>query len=152
MTDIPLHTTHLVERLLARYCQRICPPGAPHAVPIEYRLHGTRITLVEARLFCGVPGTHRDVGVAQFRYHARHGEWSLYHATESGAWRRHPSLARSRSFVALLREIDADTAGLFWGRLNGKSLRWCSARGRCTGCDVRYCEILGLARLAATAP
>jgi hypothetical protein len=45
----------------------------------------------------------------------------------------------------LLREFDLDPIGLFWGRLDGKSLRWCSSRGRCIDCDLRYKQVLGLA-------
>ena len=78
--------------------------------------------------FCGVPGARREVPVARFRY-GRDGWWQLEHAQLSGRWRRvrHEAFAgRSRSFLALLRVIDEDPQGVFWGRLNGKSLRWCS--------------------------
>lgn len=147
MTELPLHTAHLVQKLLDRYCARICPPWARQAVPLGFRVQGLRVTLHELRLFCGVPGTHRHVPVAQFRYRLTTGDWALHYAGHHGGWKPYTPLASSRSFVELLRELDADAHGLFWGRLNGKSLRWCSARGRCAGCDVKYCEILGLSEV-----
>jgi hypothetical protein len=54
--------------------------------------------------------------------------------------------AASRSFLDLLREFDADPAGLFWGRIDGKSLRWCRPEGRCAACEAKYCSVLGLSR------
>lgn len=141
--SIPLHTTRLVERTLGRYCQRICPPTARNAVQLGFRIDADRVTLYEIRLLCGVPGTHRHVSVAQLRYSARSGEWRLFHADQPWGWKRHAAQAPSRSFIELLRAIDADEAGLFWGRVNGKSLRWCSPRGRCEGCEQRYCAMLG---------
>ena len=33
-------------------------------------------------------------------------------------------------------------------RLNGRSLRWCSPRGRCDDCDLRYGQVLGVAEPA----
>jgi hypothetical protein len=58
--------------------------------------------------------------------------------------RRYRPLPSSRSFIELLREFDADPAGLFWGRIDGKSLRWCRSEGRCAPCEARYCGVLGL--------
>jgi hypothetical protein len=53
--------------------------------------------------------------------------------------------------VELLREFDADPAGLFWGRIDGKSLRWCRSEGRCAPCEARYCAILGMEPVAGGA-
>ena len=144
MNDIPLHTQRLVERLLQNYCDRICPPGARHTVLLGFQLGRDRATVYELQRLFGIPGTGRPVELAQFRYRAANNEWRLLHADEHGRWRRYPRCGPSRSFIELLREFDADPAGLFWGRINGKSLRWCSPRGRCTDCDLRYCRVLGV--------
>ena len=141
VNTIPLHTLRLVERVLGGYCERICPPGARQTVVLGYRLDADRVTVHEIRTFCGVPGAHRHVDVAQLRY-ARSGQWRLFYADAAMRWRRYTPRPVGRSFVELLRAIDADPHGLFWCRVNGKSLRWCSSRGRCAGCDERYCRIL----------
>ena len=52
--------------------------------------------------------------------------------------------ATAEALATAFREFDADPAGVFWGRINGKSLRWCSPRGRCADCDLRYCQVLGV--------
>ncbi|MCB1624472.1 MAG: DUF3024 domain-containing protein [Pseudomonadales bacterium] len=170
MNTIPQHTRHLAERLLQRYCGRICPPSTRHVVQLGFELSVDRVILFELRPICGVPGTMRRVPLAQLRYITAHGEWRLYQSdgssrhelarAASAHWRRYRGakggavLSGSRSILQLLREIDADPAGVFWPRIDGASLRWCSSRGRCAGCDERYAEILGLEarRRAAESP
>jgi Protein of unknown function (DUF3024) len=143
---IPQHTVRLAERLLGSYCARICPPTARHAAQLGYELEVDRITLFELRLFCGVPGATRRVPLAQLRFRAARNEWQLLYADAALRWRRYRLLPTSTSVVALLREIDSDPARLFWPHINGFSLRWCSSRGRCSECDLRYCAVLGLAQ------
>lgn len=155
MGGIPLHTHHLVEKLLQGYCDRICPPSARNTVLLGFRLEHDRVFVHELQRLFGIPGTGQPVEVAQFRYHAARNEWRMLYADDAGRWRRYPGRRATRSFVDLLREFDADPAGLFWGRINGKSLRWCSPRGRCADCDLRYCQVLGVSEpensLASTA-
>lgn len=147
MNVLPDHTRRLAERLLDAYCQRLCPPEFREQVVLGWRAGERSVTLHELRRICGVPGTARPVDVALLRYDARRGTWRLFHRCDDGddgpvRWRRHPALPQ-RSLAALMRELDDDAHGLFWPRLNGASLRWCSARGRCAGCTVRYRSALG---------
>ena len=143
VNDIPQHTRLMIERLLDAYCARICPPLARNTVMIGYRIDDTQVVVHQLKRILGVAGTREPVPVARFRYRAAGNDWALEYF-ESRGWRRHHPLASSRSFLELLREFDRDPAGLFWSRLDGKSLRWCSSRGRCDGCELRYQEILGL--------
>ncbi len=145
MNEIPLHTRRLVEKLLQGYCDRICPPSARHAVLLGFDVGFDRVTILEIRRIFGLPGTGRPVELAQFRYHAARNSWRLFHRDERSRWRAYPRQPAMHGFVELLREFDADPAGVFWGRLNGRSLRWCSPRGRCDDCDLRYCQVLGVA-------
>lgn len=156
MTALPDHTRRLAERMLAAYCQRICPPDGRNAVVLGYRIGTHGATLHEVRRICGVPGTARLVDVAQFRYDARRGTWRLFHRIDESSefvdeprWRRYPCEPQ-RSLAAVVRELDADATGVFWPRLNGASLRWCSSRGRCAGCDERYHSVLGAGDGAAS--
>ena len=149
VTTIPQHTRTLVERLLEAYCARICPPTARNTVLIGYRIAQDHAVIHELRRICGVQGTCLPSPVARFRYRHATQDWALDYFEESpeptGSWRRYTPLRHSRSFIELLREFDLDPVGHFWGRLDGKSLRWCSAKGRCMECDVRYKQVLGLA-------
>ena len=146
MSVIPQHTRLLVTRLLDAYCARICPPTARHAVQLGYRLEPDAVVIEEHRRILGVAGTRRPVPVARMRWRAAEAVWTLEHADASGAMRRYRPLPASGSFIALLREFDADPAGLFWGRIDGKSLRWCRSEGRCGPCEAAYCGVLGTSR------
>ncbi len=147
MNALPDHTQRLAERLLDAYCQRICPPEFREQVVLGWRAGEHGLVVHEVRRICGVPGTARLVDVALLRHDARRGTWRLFHRTgaDDGGplrWRRYPA-APQRSLATLMRELDEDAFGLFWPRLNGASLRWCSARGRCAGCTQRYRSALG---------
>lgn len=155
VNDIPQHTRHLVERLLGAYCERICPPTARHTVLLRHRVDADRATLYHLRSICGVAGTARPVELAQFRYRGATQDWGFLinmapadasldaPADRPARWRRYAPRPAAHNFLELLREFDADPLGLFWGRVNGKSLRWCRAEGRCDSCDERYCRVLG---------
>jgi hypothetical protein len=145
VSGIPQHTRLLVTRLLDAYCARICPPSARHTVHIGYRLAHDEVVLEEYRRILGIAGTRRAVPVARMRWRASDAAWTLEHADLSGVMRRYRPLPSSRSFIELLREFDADPAGLFWGRIDGKSLRWCRPEGRCASCEAKYCGVLGTA-------
>jgi len=143
--SLPDHTRYLVERLLARYCGRICPPSFATQVRLGYRIEDRHAVLYEVRPIFGIPGTARAVDTARFSHRPSDGSWRLaFNRDEPTRWRPYP-LRSERTFVRLLAEVDADPLGLFWGRVNGASLRWCSARGRCPDCEAGYRSVLGQA-------
>ena len=144
MNNIPQHTRLMIERLLDAYCTRICPLLARNTVLIGYRIDADQVVIHELRRILGVPGTCEPVPVARFRHRPAGNDWAL-DFFDGSTWRRYRPLPASRGFIELLREFDRDPEGLFWGHLDGKSLRWCSARGRCAGCDLRYRQVLGVA-------
>jgi hypothetical protein len=138
-------TRRLVERHCRRYCGPVCPPSATNQVRLSYRIAGDDVWICELRPLFRTLGMHaqRAVPLAQLRFDAATRQWTLRHATAEGRSRPYPGAPRSRDFLALLREFDRDPCGLFWQRVNGASLRWCSSRGRCRRCDLRYRQLLG---------
>jgi hypothetical protein len=149
---LPQHTRHLVERLLGRYCERLCPPVFERQVRLDFCVDGNVAVLQELKPVFGIASMLRRVDVARFRYRPREGAWRLdFRPMPGSRWQAYPGGA-SRAFVRLLAEVDADPRGLFWGRVNGASLRWCSTRGRCAECERRYRTVLDLpAREAGSA-
>lgn len=98
----------------------------------------------ELKRIFGIAGTVRTVDVARFTWESGDGGWRLAYSREEPArWRPYPRRT-GRVFVRLLAELDADPLGVFWGRVNGASLRWCSARGRCAPCEDAYRAVLGV--------
>lgn len=141
---LPDHTQRLVERSLRSYCARICPPSFTRQVRLGWEIEGLQVTLFELKpLWWDLDGgSLRREPLASCRYRPHSARWELYLRGPSG-WQRYKPFPAARAFIDLLREIDADPHGVFWDRVNGASLRWCSSRGRCADCDDRYARILG---------
>ena len=139
---LPAHTARLVERTLTAYCGRFCPPER-RQLRLGFEIGPAAVVLHELRDRCGVAGMPRAVPLARFRYRSANGDWRLdYTRDDPPRWRPYPA-AGTGSFSALLRAFDEDRLGLFWGQVNGASLRWCSPRGRCPDCALRQHAALG---------
>lgn len=142
--SLPLHTERMAERLLSGYCRRICPPTFRRQRVLGFVIEGDAIALHESRPICGIEGMRRRVDIARFRYEPGSGAWRLaWNDREPTRWRPHPRTPATRSLPMLLALVDQDPYGLFWGRINGASLRWCSSSGRCASCEARYRVVLG---------
>lgn len=140
---LPQHTRHLAERLLGRYCDRLCPPVFERQVRLDFVIDGDAVVLFELKPIFGITSMFRRAALARFRYRALDASWRLdYRRPHSDRWRAYPRGA-SRTLVGLLAEVDGDPRGFFWDRVNGASLRWCSSRGRCSDCESRYRAVLG---------
>jgi hypothetical protein len=139
------HTRRLVERHCQRYCAPVCPPGVANPVRLGFRVERDDVWLFELRPLFRTFGMYaaREVPLARLRFDSRSHEWTLHHCSSGDRLRAYAPRPRARDFLALLREIDRDPHGVFWDRINGASLRWCSARGRCRQCEVCYARILG---------
>lgn len=144
---LPDHTRRLAERLFAAYCEGLCAPGVRPRVELGFRLEADGAVLFEQRPLCGVAGAARPVAIARLGYAAGSGDWTLLcpvdYAAARPRWRRYPGLLPDRSVAHLLRVIDSDPDGHFFPRLNGASLRWCTSKGRCADCALRYRATLG---------
>jgi hypothetical protein len=113
-------------------------------VRLSYRIDGDDVWLNELRPLFRSHNMDalRESPFARFRFEPATCEWRLHYCDCRGHLRPYAALPRSRDFLRLLREIDRDPHGIFWHRVNGASLRWCSPRGRCADCDERYSRIV----------
>ena len=103
-----------IEVVLQRYAEARVPPHARDEVQLTYRVRGTTVTLIERRPAWRAPGQWTEISVAQFRHEPATGTWSLYCADRNRRW--HPYGCRSaRKLETLLRVVDADRSGIFWG-------------------------------------
>ena len=61
------------------------------------------------------PGAWTRLPIAQLRYDASAGTWTLYWADRNRRWHRYDHLAPTLQLDELLKEIDQDPLSLFWG-------------------------------------
>jgi hypothetical protein len=103
-----------IEPVLKRYCEARVPPRFRDEIQVDYRIRGTTVTLFERRSAWRAPGEWTESSVAQFRYDPVTATWSLLCCDRHQRW--HPYDRRpTKNLASLLREVDADRSGIFWG-------------------------------------
>jgi hypothetical protein len=104
-------------RQVAAFCDRRIPADLREEVRLEHSVRGSRITLIERR----APWSERvgpdwtSTDVAQLRYDARSGRWTLYAPDRNGRWFLYDHAGPSGDVGPLLNEIDEDPSGVFGG-------------------------------------
>ncbi len=96
--------------------ERYCSARASDDLRVEHLERGDPIMLVERRP-PWQPGAHAawsSTDVAQLRYDAGSGHWSLFWPRSSGRWERYDGIAPAPNIALLIAEIDADPDGVFW--------------------------------------
>jgi len=104
-----------IERRLAQYCHDRIPNHARRQVRLSYRIRGNNVTLLEQRPAFMEPDTWVDIVVAQFRFHPDDSIWVLYWADRNSRWHEYYDVEPSAELDDLLREVDQDPTGIFWG-------------------------------------
>ena len=99
-----------------RFCDQRVPAEARDQVRLEVTTWASTITIVEYRpLWQGGPGAWTRLPIAQLRYDASAGTWTLYWADRNRRWHRYDHLDPTLQLDELLKEIDQDPLSLFWG-------------------------------------
>jgi hypothetical protein len=100
-----------------RYCEQRVPPASRSELRLEHAVRGNSITIVERR-----PPWSELVGpewtsmrIAQLRYEAGGGTWALYCADRADRWWPYDFAEPSPDIDELLRALDEDPSGIFWG-------------------------------------
>ncbi len=107
-------TAKMVEKKLGRFCRDKIPEMYHHQVRLGFKIEGDIVTLYEERSMYCDPLTWINMAVAQFRYDEALNRWTLYYADSDFQWHLY-YLKPKADFEILLREIDEDPIGVFWG-------------------------------------
>jgi hypothetical protein len=112
---IPELTRKAAEKLVAESCESRVPAHLRDEIRINHKVRGNYITIYEHRpLFMG-QGEWTSMAVAQFRYAPETQRWTLYCADRNLRWHRYLDLDPDPSLEPLLKEVDDDPTGIFWG-------------------------------------
>jgi hypothetical protein len=112
---LPKFELRLVERLLDRFYDRRLLSHVQHQVRLGHAIRGNSITLFEIRPGIDDPANWMKSPVAQFRFSASSGLWSLYWHDRNRRWRPYEDATATRNFEKLLTEVDRDPTCIFWG-------------------------------------
>jgi hypothetical protein len=112
---LPEFTRKLVETKLTKYCEQKVPPHVRDQIRFGFKIRGSHVTLFTERPRFDQPSEWVDSVVAQFRFNPRDKKWSLYCADRNSRWHLYTLLAPSADFDELLKEVDRDPTGIFYG-------------------------------------
>src|SRR5262245_16780090 len=112
---LPVLTRTLIETKLKKYCEERIPAHAKSSVRLSFNIRGNSVTLSEERPMFRDPSKWVTIPIAQFRLNPKTSKWTLYYADRNSRWHEYIELDPDQEFVALLREVDEDATGIFWG-------------------------------------
>jgi hypothetical protein len=100
---------------LATYCETRVPPEMRDRARVFHLVRGHTVTIVESAASSD-GGDWLDVPVARMKYDpALGGIWTLYWFDRNSKAHRYDQLNPQRQLRNVLREIERDPTGIFWG-------------------------------------
>ena len=104
-----------IEKLLTAYCAGKVPPDLRNRIRIEFLIRGNEVKLFESRPHLQGGGEWIAMKVARFKKDPATQTWQLFWADRNGKWRSYPPLPYHRDLEKLLKEVDRNDSGAFWG-------------------------------------
>ena len=104
-----------IDRVVGGFCRGRVPASFHNELRLEYTVSGHSVLVEEVRPHWREPGVFTRGGVAKFRFVRTAGEWQLFWQRASLKWQAYEPLAASRELGKLVREVDRDPYGCFFG-------------------------------------
>ena len=102
-------------KLLGAFCEKRVPRHLWHKVRLHFEIHGRSLTLIEDRPYFQDPSQWTHSPVAQFRHDEETKRWTLYCCDRNSKWHRYMDLDSTTDLEDLIKEVDRDPTGIFWG-------------------------------------
>jgi hypothetical protein len=105
----------LIHKLLGGFCAQRIPDHIKDKVRLSYTIADHDVVISEER---AVPSQSSDwmvLEIAKLRYVRARNEWRLYWKRASGKWWPYEPHTSSKKLEAMIKEIDADLDGCFFG-------------------------------------
>jgi DUF3024 family protein len=112
---LPELTRKLIEKKIGDYCEWKVPSHVKQKIRIGFKIRGNSVTIIEERPYFHVPSQWSQNVVAQFRYDPSDHTWALYCADRNSRWCLYSRSVPTKNIDTLLRWVEADPTGIFWG-------------------------------------
>lgn len=112
---VPTLVRQLAETKLSEYCRTKIPPHLANELRLSFQFRGNAITLFESRPSFSNPSQWVEIPAAQFRYDPENTTWTLFCADRNSRWHSYRDANPARKLDALLKKVDEDPTGIFWG-------------------------------------
>ncbi len=112
---LPELTKKQAEEALNSFFQKRVPSHARDKVRLVFSFRGNSVSLLEERPYFQDPSQWTSTPVAQFRFDQDDKTWTLYCPDRNSKWHVYDHAKPSRQFIHLLRAVEDDATGIFWG-------------------------------------
>jgi len=105
----------LIHRLVGELCERRVPDHVKDKIRLSYTIGNQHVVISEERLFRDPSSKWIVLEIAKLQYLRARNEWQLYWKRASGKWWPYEPHTRSKTLAAMIKEIDLDSDGCFFG-------------------------------------
>lgn len=111
-TDIDYHK---IKKEVGGFCMKRTPAHLKDKLRYEYEVADQNVIIYEIRPVWNRKDEHTKLPVAKLTYVNARKIWKLYWVRGSGKWEKYEPLETALDLNALIREIDKDSYGCFFG-------------------------------------
>ncbi|MBA2485903.1 MAG: DUF3024 domain-containing protein [Nitrospira sp.] len=104
-----------IEHTVGRLCRRRSPAHLTQQLRLEYRVNGHEVIIVERRPRWDNPAEWGEAPIAKLKFVRTVKQWQLYWQRANLKWYGYEPFFSSSDVGDLVREIDADPHGCFFG-------------------------------------
>jgi hypothetical protein len=104
-----------IKKEVGGFCFRKVPKHLHNQVRLEYDIEKHNVIIYEVRPNFKNPDIITRMPVARLTYVATRKIWKLYWQRASGKWRKYEPKESDRDLKVLIKEIDRDMYGCFFG-------------------------------------
>jgi|SRR5262245_17185488 len=105
----------LIHKLVGELCRRRIPDHVKNQIRLSYTISNNQVVIAEERPFRGASSEWIVLEIAKLRYVRTRNEWELYWKRASEKWWRYQPHTNSKTLRAMIKEIDRDSDGCFFG-------------------------------------
>jgi Protein of unknown function (DUF3024) len=107
--------TQQIHRIVGGLCERRVPDHLRDQIRLNYRVANHEIVICEERPRWDKSSEWIELEIAKLRYVRTRNEWQLYWKRASGKWWPYEPYTGVKNLAAMIREIDLDSDGCFFG-------------------------------------
>lgn len=113
---LPALVKTLVEKKVDEFCKKRVPPHVLDKVNLSYKIRGDSVTIFENRApWHESMKELTSMAITQIRFNEKTGKWTLFCADRNDRWHEYYDIEPTKNIDKILKEIDKDPTGIFWG-------------------------------------
>lgn len=104
-----------IEKIVSQYCENKVPPHVRDQLQITYKIIKNEVWIYEKRPIWNNPSQWQEIPVAKAQFTLKTKLWTLYWQDRNLRWHIYDRIEPSKQLEDIIKEIDNDPTGIFWG-------------------------------------